>query len=188
MGELIGALILGKMADKYGRRPVFLFAAVTICVSGIATAFANDYISLLLFRFGVGFGVGGLTVPFDIFAELLPLSLRGKYLLVINYFWTAGSLLVTMFAYFTIGSGKQESWRSFVILCTIPCFVSVIMLYIYVPESPRWLVSQGKNEEAMLILRSAAAVNGKQHVYDEDIVLKEEEVESSSFTELLTVS
>lgn len=189
VGEIIGALVLGKMGDKYGRRPILLVAAATICISGVVTAIADNYISLLILRFFVGFGVGGLTVPFDIFAEFLPLSLRGKYLLMINYFWTAGSLLVTIFAYLTIGTGEKDSWRLFVVLCTLPCFFSVIISYIYVPESPRWLLSQGKKEEAIIILRSAAFSNGKLDMYQAGLVLKEEEeVESSSFRELLTVS
>ena len=65
--------------------------------------------------FMVGFGVGGLTVPFDILAEFLPAESRGKNLLVIEYFWTIGVLFVVMIAYNTLGHGEQSgNWRLFV--------------------------------------------------------------------------
>ena len=188
MGEFIGTLVLGRLGDKYGRRPIFMLAAITISSFGVLSAFANDIIVLLGLRFLVGFGVGGLTVPFDIFAEFLPLSVRGKYLLLINYFWTAGSVLVTLLAYLTIGTGKNDSWRSFVLYCTVPCFLSTLVSYYCVPESPRWLLSQGRKKEALDILKRAANINGFSDVFDDNVVLEEETVESSSFGELLTVS
>mgnify|MGYP000423082049 FL=1 len=89
----------------------------------------------------VGFGVGGLTVPFDIFAEFLPTSHRGKHLLVIEYFWTAGSLITPLFAYLTL----ETSWRLFVILCAVPCIISGFLGALLVPESPRWLISGKQN-------------------------------------------
>lgn len=79
-------------------------------------------------------------------------------LLLIEYFWTVGCLLVIVFAEITLAHGKAN-WRLFVCLCALPCFVSVIVGYLYVPESVRWLVSMGRNEEALQIMREAARVN-----------------------------
>ena len=67
-GELIGALVLGSLGDRIGRRPTFLMASSLITLSGGATALAPNYHALLIVRFVVGFGIGGLIVPFDIFA------------------------------------------------------------------------------------------------------------------------
>lgn len=55
-------------------------------------------------------------MPFDVFAEFLPSNARGKHLLIIEYFWTAGSMMTPLFAYWTL----QSSWRLFVILCALP--------------------------------------------------------------------
>lgn len=92
VGALLGTLVLGYLGDHLGRKPVFTMTAGIICISGFLTAVANNFWTLLLFRFMVGFGVGGLTVPFDTLAEFVPNSHRGSNLLLIEYFWTAGTL------------------------------------------------------------------------------------------------
>jgi len=130
--------------------------------------------------------VGGITVPFDVFAEFLPMKSRGQYLNSLNYFWGVGSVLVTAFAYFTL-SGEVKHWRLFVFLCAIPSFISAILCWCFIPESPRWLLSQGRGGEAMEILRNMADWNGRQGVYKEGVVLKDtHEVENSSFAVLLS--
>ena len=182
-GSLVGTLVLGYLGDHYGRRPAFLLSTAIISLFGVFTAFATGYASLLGIRFMVGFGVGGLTVPFDIFAEFLPTSHRGKHLLVIEYFWTAGSLMTPLFAYLTL----ESSWRLFVILCAVPCIISGFLGACLVPESPRWLISVGQEDRALAVLRNAARVNG----VDPDIVfhrakLRDEHVEQSGFQDLLS--
>jgi MFS family permease len=145
---------------------------------------ATGYASLLGIRFMVGFGVGGLTVPFDIFAEFLPTSHRGKHLLVIEYFWTAGSLITPLFAYLTL----ETSWRLFVILCAVPCIISGFLGACLVPESPRWLISVGRDDQALAVIKNAAAVNGKNLdlTYHRHVKLKDEHVEESGFRDLLS--
>ena len=92
LGALVGTLVLGTLGDSIGRRPVFSLTAFIICFFGFATAITNNYMQLVICRFLVGFGVGGLTVPFDTLAEFIPDSHRGNHLLLIEYFWTAGTL------------------------------------------------------------------------------------------------
>ena len=189
IGAIFGTLTLGPLADKKGRKPIFLLAASIISSFGVAVAMVNSYWALLATLFMVGFGVGGLTVPFDILAEILPASRRGKNLLVIEYFWTVGVLFVVCIAYYTLGDGnKAGSWRIFVVICTIPCWFSVLIGYFYVPESPRWLCSKGRYEEALIIIRHAAETNGKDVdlLFPEGTELQHEEEEESDFCELFS--
>mmetsp|Transcript_22109 Transcript_22109/g.33475 ORF Transcript_22109/g.33475 Transcript_22109/m.33475 type:complete len:501 (+) Transcript_22109:47-1549(+) len=183
-GSIVGTLFFGFYGDHYGRRPAFLLACALISLFGLATAFATGYPSLVGVRFMVGFGVGGLVVPFDVFAEFLPTSHRGVKLLAIEYFWTAGSLMTPLFAYLTL----ETSWRIFVVLCAMPCLISGIMGICLVPESPRWLLSMGRHEEAKAILRSAASANGidPDTLFHANVTLKDEQVESSNFLDLLS--
>jgi len=140
----------------------------------------------------VGFGVGGLTVPFDILSEDLPAASRGKNLLVIEYFWTFGVLLVVGFARSTLdvsGSDGSNNWRFFVSLCSLPCFTSIVLGYFYVPESPRWLCTQdGRSNEALEILRIAAMTNrlDPDFLFPRDLELLAEEEEESDCLELFS--
>ncbi len=159
IGALLGTSILGPLADRIGRRPVLFWATSIISIFGFLTAFCNNFQSLVYMRFAVGFGIGGLTIPFDILAEFVPNRERGRYLLLMEYFWTVGSVLVPILAYVTLE--KLDSWRVFVAACAMPCVFSLIAGMVYVPESPRWLILQGRNGEALDILRKAAMTNGK---------------------------
>lgn len=161
VGAIFGTLILGPLADKKGRKPLFLVSASMISCFGFSVSFATNYRTLLTLLFFVGFGVGGLTVPFDILSEVLPAASRGKNLLIIEYFWSIGVLLVVAFARSTLGiNGETGNWRLFVALSSIPCFLSVIIGYCCVPESPRWLCTQpGRAQEAVQIIRKAAETN-----------------------------
>lgn len=157
-GALAGTLVLGPLADRWGRRPVFVAAALVISASGLATAVAPNYPCLLAALGGVGAGVGGLTVPFDLLAEFLPADRRGTHLLLIEYYWTAGCLYVVVLAYFLLRE-RDPAWRTLVALCALPCGLSLGIGWCCVPESPRWLASRGRPDEALDVLRRAAAVN-----------------------------
>jgi MFS family permease len=201
LGALIGTLTLGTLGDHIGRKPVFTLTASIISVFGLATATANSLVGLILCRCMVGFGVGGLTVPFDTLAEFIPTSHRGNNLLLIEFFWSSGSLLVPALAYLTLGrehppvQGDDEptAWRSFVFWCSVPCLLSTVLGLMYVPESPRWLLAEGRQEEALAIMRHAAFVNGRNlsELFPAGTVLtgeddEEEEEEANNCWDLLS--
>ena len=125
-------------------------------------------------------------MPFDILAEFLTTKTRGTYLLLIKYFWTLGSMLVPVMAYLTIE--LADCWRLFAAAAVIPCLLSFLAGIFFVPESPRWLVSQGQNARALEILREAARQNGVDPAvaFPENVVLADEETEEAHFSELLS--
>ena len=206
-GAMLGTLILGPLADQYGRHPVFMIASSIIASFGISVSFVTSYWNLLPVVFMIGAGVGGLTVPFDILAEFLPAASRGKNLLLIEYFWTIGTLYVVVMAYLTLsgvdgmGNDKDSStndndnnddleshlnWRLFSMLASLPCTVSIFLGWFLVPESPRWLCTQGRCDEALDIIRKAAVVNGVDVdlVFPRGTSLQPEDVEEANFMEL----
>lgn len=192
VGQFAGTLTLGPLGDRIGRRPVFLLSALVIAIFGLATAFCNSFTALVLVRMMVGFGVGGLLVPFDILAELVPVEHRGRDLVFIEYFWTFGTLLVPLVAFLTLGNevddinDNQDGWRYFVAICALPCLLSAIIGTCLVPESPRWLLTVGKADKAMEILRQGAKANHKDPfvVFPEGTMLKAEQPEASSIKDL----
>jgi len=158
VGALIGTLVLGPLGDVLGRKPMFVFCTGIISVCGVLTALSTTYWIMLIFQFGVGFGIGGVVIPFDAIAEFIPNKDRGPRLLQLGYFWTLGTMAVPILAW--AGLEEQSSWRLFVVYCSIPCFLATLLAIIFVPESPRWLLTQGKHDRALQILRDAAQTNG----------------------------
>jgi putative MFS transporter len=103
------------------------------------------------------FWLGGANVPFDLLAELLPASQRGTFLVYIEYFWTFGSVMVAGIAWSML---SQDGWRDLALLTIIPVAITSLLSIIYLPESPRWLLSVGRIKEAEQVLKDAAKVNG----------------------------
>jgi len=180
VGAFVGTIILGRLGDVFGRRAIFIMTAAIVAIFGLLSAICPSYGYLLLCRTLVGVGIGGVTVPFDTYAECLPKDCRGKGLVVPSYFWTTGTILVILGAQVTV-----DNWRYLCLWCAIPCIVATIVGYMVVPESPHWLLTQSEkvskgtelfedihptnpdlhsnpqHDQALLILRHAAKLNGK---------------------------
>jgi MFS family permease len=196
-GALLGALLWGPAADAWGRRPICLAAAAIIVAGSLATAAATNAVSAAVAIVLVGIGVGGLTVPFDILAEFLPSQGRGTNLLLIEYAWTMGVLYVVLISFVCLSSGEattmsnangRDAWRYVALWCAVPCALSFVVGYLVVPESPRWLASQGRTEEALQVLHHAAATNGldADELFPDSIALQPVEREKqASFSDLL---
>lgn len=185
--QMIGTLLSGRLADMFGRRLVFLASSILLCAGCIGTSCVDNFVMLLVFRSLVSIGVGGNNVPYDMCAEFLPSTHRGKYLLRLNYFRAAGSVLVMLLANWTL-RGEEKRWKLFVLLCGVPSLLSTILCYLFVPDSPRWLLSQGLSREALDILKVVAVVNGKgEDLFESGAVIGDDhEREKPSFGLLLS--
>ncbi len=165
VGAFCGTLFLGRLGDLYGRRCIFVVTAAIVAIFGLLSAACSSYWTLLLTRAMVGVGIGGVTVPFDTYAECLPKECRGKGLVAPSYFWTMGTVLVVVGAKIT-----GDNWKLLCVVCAVPCMVAAVVGYLVVPESPHWLIAQSQKieqghslqqEQALAILRRAAELNGK---------------------------
>lgn len=157
-GSLLGSSIIwGPIADLYGRRVSFIVGTTLVSLCAVFSAVSPNYIFLLLSRFGVGLGVGCAFVPYDLFAEFLPSSHRGRYLMNINYFWTLGSIVTNGFAWILL---PRFGWRVFTLVASVPVLFGAILSIIFLPESPRWLLLQCEFEKAQQVIYAAAQING----------------------------
>ncbi|CAE7655062.1 svop-1, partial [Symbiodinium microadriaticum] len=130
---------------------------LVITMAGFLSGFSPNYLSLLLLRGAVGFGLGSSSVPFDLLAEFLPASRRGSFLIYIEYFWTVGSVMVAGSAWLLL---SRFSWRVLTYITAIPVSLACLGSIPLLPESPRWLLTQGRAEEAERIILSAVKMNG----------------------------
>lgn len=158
VGMFVGSYALGVMADKYGRRIVFLGSALCVSTFGIFSAFSFFYEMLLFGQFMVGVGIGGVPVAFSLFAEFIPAAERGQCLILLQVFWTLGALGEAAVAWIVM---PTLGWRWLMIISSLPS-IALLVLNVYVPESPRWQAATGKNRVAVETLQHVALYNNKE--------------------------
>lgn len=157
MGMVIGCSFWGAVANAWGRKPAFLLAGSIISLGGFATAAAPSFGWLLAIRLVVGFGIGAASIAFDLLAEFMPAAQRATFLVAMQSFWTLGSMFVSGMAWALLDSA---GWRALAVVTAVPVALATALFVCFMPESPRWLLSKGRNEEAERIVREAARSNG----------------------------
>lgn len=155
VGMLIGAFSWGLISDIYGRRIGFLFTAIITGVAGFLSAFAPNYIALIVLRFLVGIGLGGGPVLSAWFLEFVPSPNRGAWMVVFSAFWSVGTILEASLAWAVM---PKMGWRWLLALSSTPSFL-LLLLYWFTPESPRYLCMKGKTTDAMQVLERMAKWN-----------------------------
>lgn len=136
---MLGNLLFGMLADKFGRKPAVFGGTAVTAVFGLLSAFSPGgdlgLVMLIGSRFVCGLGIGGAGVAFTLFSEVIPPASRGQQMLNIELWWTAGTLTVTGLAWAVKDSW---GWRVFVGLSTLPSF-AMLFFWPWVEESPRYL-------------------------------------------------
>jgi MFS family permease len=155
-GAVFGALFFGRLADRLGRKRMFLATLVVYLIATVATAFSWDILTFAVCRFFTGFGIGGEYAAINsAIDELIPARLRGTVDLAINgTFWIgaalgAGLSVVLLHPGFV---GPAWGWRIAFGLGAILSF-AILLVRRHVPESPRWLLTHGRVEEAEAVIR-----------------------------------
>jgi SP family galactose:H+ symporter-like MFS transporter len=148
-GALLGAAIGGYLGDRFGRRPTMLVIALIYGVFGATTGLANGAAVFVLSRFFVGaaVGVSSMLTPLYI-AELAPADIRGVLVTLNQLAISTGVVVAYYVDYLLAGSG---SWRWMFISAVVPAILLLVGL-LYLPETPRWMASQGRFEDAENIL------------------------------------
>ncbi len=157
LGMLMGAYIWGRIADTRGRKIGFISTIAIDSIFGLASAFSPSFAWLVVLRGLTGFGVGGtLPVDYAIFAEYLPANKRGRYLVLLESFWALGYLLAAGLAWLIV---PRLGWRWLLAISALPGLI-IFIIRRSIPESPRYLLVQGRSEEAAAVLRRVAQYNG----------------------------
>ncbi|AXI01366.1 MFS transporter [Sporosarcina sp. PTS2304] len=143
IGMAFGALGFGLLADRIGRKPVFMITLILFSVASGLSAFTTALWAFLALRFLVGAGLGGeLPVASTLVSESVEAKERGRVVVLLESFWAAGWLLAALIAYFVIPS---FGWRIALIITALPAFYA-IYLRRNLPDSKKF-VTEGKTNE-----------------------------------------
>ncbi|XP_054732900.1 carcinine transporter [Anastrepha obliqua] len=184
MGAIVGGLLFGWIADKFGRIPALVGCNLIGFAAGVGTAFTTNFWQFALMRFFVGFAFDNcFTMMYILVLEYVGPRYRTFVAnMSIALFFTAAACLLPWIAYFI------ANWKLFAIVTSAP-LILVILTPFVIPESARWLVSQGKVDKAISILKRLEKVNGKhvptgtyQTFSASCLKMKQEETKNSSYS------
>lgn len=146
------SILSGSANDTFGRKPVIVGSSLIFTAGSILMGLAWDELSLLLGRLIVGAGVGlaSMTTPMYI-AEVAPSNIRGQLVMINMCCITGGQFFASVIAYWFSFIKSGEGWRYMLGFAAIPAAIQ-FFAFLFMPESPRWLVSKRKYAEAKLVL------------------------------------
>ncbi|MGW3953134.1 MFS transporter [Streptomyces sp. NPDC004752] len=153
-GYAVGSYLLGRLADLRGRRVAMMVTVAAVAVSALSTALSWNVWSLTAFRFLSGVATGAeIILAATLISELAPAKKRGRYVML-NYLWGAAGLAATPFiAIWLLGTGTV-GWRLVYGVGAVAALLIFVMRGRYLPESPRWLVLNGRGAEAEALVVS----------------------------------
>ena len=155
LGAAVGAAIGGKLSDALGRRRMILMLAGIFFVGTVGCVLSPNYEVLALFRFVLGTAVGGASVTVPVYlAEISPYERRGGLVTRNEFMIVFGQFLAFVInaIIYSVWGESDVVWRYMLLVAVLPAFVLFFGM-LRMPESPRWLVSKGRDSEALDVLR-----------------------------------
>jgi sugar porter (SP) family MFS transporter len=158
VGAIFGAAFSSRINERLGRRRTIMAAAVVVIIGTLAASFSPSFALLLVSRLVIGLGIGlsSSTVP-TYLSELAPAKLRGAMGALNQIFIVLGILIAFLVSY---GLGPSSNWRLMFAGALVPAVILLFGLRI-LPETPRWLLKNGREEEAREVLISSHGGSGE---------------------------
>ncbi|MEH7353415.1 MFS transporter [Neobacillus drentensis] len=158
IGMAVGALIFGLMADRIGRKNVFIITLLLFSIGSGASAFTTTLSAFLVLRFFIGAGLGGeLPVASTLVSESVSVEKRGRIVVLLESFWAGGWLIAAVISYFVI---PKFGWQAALLISAIPALYA-LYLRIGLPDSPRFTAI--KNKEKISVFQSIKKLWSKEY-------------------------
>ena len=164
LGAISGALLFGYLTDRFGRKRLFTITLGVYLLFTVASGLAWDYYSFVGFRFLAGAGIGGEYAAINsAIDELIPARVRGRVALAINGSWWVGTALGAFFSYTLLRSLDESiGWRLAFFVGAVLA-LAIILIRRFIPESPRWLLTHGRADEAERVVAEIEEAVRKDH-------------------------
>jgi MFS family permease len=165
-GAVVGALVFGRMADRLGRKRLFLITLAVYMAATLLTSLSNGFVFFSICRFATGLGIGGEYAAINsAIDELIPARVRGRVSLAINGSFWVGAALGAALSLVLLDArvlGPETGWRAGFALGAVLA-LAILLIRRHVPESPRWLISHGREAEARAIIEAIEAQAARRH-------------------------
>jgi MFS transporter, putative metabolite:H+ symporter len=159
IGMAVGAFVFGLMADRIGRKNVFIITLLLFSVGSGLSAFSTSLTIFLILRFIIGMGLGGeLPVASTLVSEIVAAPKRGRVVVLLESFWAGGWLFAALISYFVI---PKYGWQIALIISAVPALYA-IYLRMGLPDSPQF--TKQKKSEKNSIIQNIISVWAKPHV------------------------
>lgn len=150
-GTVLGSLVAGWPAEKFGRRRVLQLIGLLYLVTSLVTALTSSWTAFVMFRFLGGIGVGASSVVGPMYiSEIAPAARRGRLVALFQFNVVCGILVAFLSNYLLYDLGEM-AWRWMLGVQALPSFVFLVLVF-FVPESPRWLLKAKRDQEAEKVL------------------------------------
>ncbi len=159
IGMAVGALVFGLMADRIGRKNVFIITLLLFSIGSGLSALATTLTVFMLLRFVIGMGLGGeLPVASTLVSEIVPHEKRGQVVVLLESFWAGGWLIAALISYFII---PNYGWETALLISAFPA-IYAIYLRIGLPDSPQFVAH--KQEQKTSVIQNITSVWAKPHI------------------------
>jgi len=159
VGIGIGAALFGYLADRLGRRRLFVATLLLYSLAAVATALSPNYAIVMVCRFVTGLGVGGeYSAVASAISEFMPARVRGRTNALVMNFWSIGGILAGLVGIlFVTQLLGDRGWR-FALLFGVISAGYALYARRLIPESPRWLASQGRMHESNQVIEQVSGI------------------------------
>jgi putative MFS transporter len=176
-GIFIGGLVFGYLTDLIGRQVMYTIDLILIIIVSILQMFVNSPLELVILRFLIGIAIGAdYPIATSLLAEFAPRKYRGPMLGMLLVMWYLGATVADIVGYLLMMGTGINSWKWMLGSSAIPALILVLMRW-GTPESPRWLISKGRIEEARQIVKRVFGP-------DADISELDEQTEKTRFSKM----